>query len=302
MSEKRERGIGRQRKPQAPTPQPLDRASTNQPIDQMATARYTSYQDQTTQVRPGQPFDEPMTIPTSAPRASASGAGRRTMGPQSSQSLVPMKPNAERERALAVANTAAGTTTTLIPGAKKYRAPAVRLIPRRNGPRSAIAQFAVSMIVTAILISVLTLSTPLGQASAMSADGPMQSYTSAIPWIPTPTPKPTPRPTPPPYRPPAGANPGQQAVINDIVAVFGSYSQGALNIARCESSYDPNAWNSYPILNSHASGVFQILYPSTWNTTSYSGSSPFNADANIHAAYEIFRRDGYSWREWQCQP
>jgi hypothetical protein len=86
------------------------------------------------------------------------------------------------------------------------------------------------------------------------------------------------------------------------VAVFGSYSQGALAISKCESGYDPNAWNSYPILNSHASGVFQILYPSTWNTTSYASQSPFNADANIHAAYQIFKRDGYSWREWQCKP
>jgi hypothetical protein len=24
--------------------------------------------------------------------------------------------------------------------------------------------------------------------------------------------------------------------------------------------------------------------------------------ANIHAAYEIFKRDGYSWREWACKP
>jgi hypothetical protein len=161
------------------------------------------------------------------------------------------------------------------------------------------------MIVTAMLISALTLSTPLGQAAAMGVNGPSLAYAGVVPWIPTPTPTatPTPRPTPTPiYMPPAGSNPGQQAVISAIVAVFGSYSQGALAIAKCESGYDPNAWNSYPILNSHASGVFQVLYPSTWNTTSYAGSSPFNADANIHAAYQIFSRDGYSWREWQCKP
>ena len=54
--------------------------------------------------------------------------------------------------------------------------------------------------------------------------------------------------------------------------------------------------------NSHASGVFQILYPSTWDGTSYAAQSPFDYNANIHAAFEIFSRDGYSWREWECKP
>ncbi|HEU5345247.1 MAG TPA: hypothetical protein VFU60_12930, partial [Ktedonobacterales bacterium] len=172
-------------------------------------------------------------------------------------------------------------------------------VPRRKGPRSAITQFVVSMIVTALLVSALALSTPLGQAAALNVNGPLHTYASAAPWLPTPTPTPKPANS---FRPPAGANPGQQAIINEIVAVFGQYSQGALAISKCESGYDPNAWNSYPILNSHASGVFQILYPSTWNTTSYASQSPFNADANIHAAYQIFKRDGYSWREWECKP
>ena len=97
-------------------------------------------------------------------------------------------------------------------------------------------------------------------------------------------------------------NPGQQAIIDKITAVFGAYAPGAINIARCESGFDPNARNVIAIGGSHASGVFQILYPSTWNGTSYKSYSPYDADANIHAAYEIFRRDGYSWREWACKP
>ena len=274
------------------------------------------------------PFDEPMTAPTrrartltsapsvtrfsrsttGAPSAArrtrknrangASGAGREA--PQT-QALAPLKTGAERERALAAVNAASDTPTTLIPGGRVSRAPSPRVVPRRIGPHSAITQFAVSMIVTALLVSALALSTPLGKAAALDVGGPAQAYTGAAPWLPTPTPTPKPTPTLG-FRPPAGANPGQQAIIDKIVAVFGSYAQGALGVARCESGYDPNAWNSYPILNSHASGVFQILYPSTWNTTSYASSSPFNADANIHAAYQIFQRDGYSWREWQCQP
>lgn len=313
MSEQRNRDMKRRGAQQTPsTARPLpDSSSSKAPIDQLPTARYSAPAEQAPNA-PVETLDDPMTLPTRAARTLTSGAalrktsvsspGRASGGPQTSQGLVPLKTGAERERALAVANAASETKTTLIPGAKKYRAPALSIAPRRSGPRSAIAQFAVSMIVTALVISVLTLSTPLGAAATMSANGPALAYAGALPWIPTPTPSPTPKPTPIPYRPPAGANPGQQAVINDIVAVFGSYSQGALNIAHCESGYDPNAYNSYPILNSHASGVFQILYPSTWNTTSYSGYSPFDADANIHAAYEIFKRDGYSWREWQCKP
>ena len=87
------------------------------------------------------------------------------------------------------------------------------------------------------------------------------------------------------------------SVQSEIVAVFGRYANAALAVARCESGYNPNAKNP----SSSASGVFQFLH-STWLTTSYAGYSPFNASANIHAAYQVFSRDGYSWREWECQP
>jgi hypothetical protein len=113
-----------------------------------------------------------------------------------------------------------------------------------------------------------------------------------------PAPRPVVRPAPP--APPPTAS--QQAVIAEIQAVFGGYAASALAIARCESGYNASAVNPVVVLGSHAEGVFQILYPSTWNTTSYAGQSPFNYDANIHAAYQIFARDGFSWREWQCQP
>jgi Transglycosylase SLT domain len=87
------------------------------------------------------------------------------------------------------------------------------------------------------------------------------------------------------------------SVAGTIYQVFGPYAPSALNIARCESGLNPGAYNAA----SHASGIFQILYPSTWSSTPYSGYSPFNAWANINAAHTIFVRDGYSWREWQCQ-
>jgi LysM repeat protein len=89
------------------------------------------------------------------------------------------------------------------------------------------------------------------------------------------------------------------SIINEV---FGSDAPAALRIAMCESTLNPNAVNSTPIGGSHAEGLFQILYPSTWSTTSQAGASPFNARANAIAAHEIFMRDGHSWREWACQP
>jgi hypothetical protein len=92
----------------------------------------------------------------------------------------------------------------------------------------------------------------------------------------------------------------QPAPAGSIVAminqVFGAYAAGAINVARCESGLNPGAYNP-----SGASGLFQIM-PGTWAGTSEAGQSPFNAYANILAAHQIFVRDGYSWREWTCQP
>ncbi len=116
---------------------------------------------------------------------------------------------------------------------------------------------------------------------------------------------PTPVPTSPPTQTtpipvPTGSSPGQSSVIAMIEQVFGPYAQGALQVAKCESGYNPNAYNPISIGGSHAEGVFQILYPSTWMGTSEAASSPYNASANIRAAHEIFVRDGYSWRQWSC--
>ena len=103
--------------------------------------------------------------------------------------------------------------------------------------------------------------------------------------------------------PPVSHTPSTSAAGNNasvegmIYQTFGPSAPSALNVARCESGLNPGAYNSA----SHASGVFQIMYPSTWSSTPYSGYSPFNAWANINAAHVIFVRDGYSWREWQCQ-
>ncbi len=99
--------------------------------------------------------------------------------------------------------------------------------------------------------------------------------------------------TAPPVAPPAPVAGSIPAMITQI---FGAYGPGAINVARCESGLNPGAHNP-----SGASGLFQIM-PGTWAGTSQAGSSPYNAQANAIAAHEIFVRDGYSWREWTCQP
>jgi murein DD-endopeptidase MepM/ murein hydrolase activator NlpD len=86
-----------------------------------------------------------------------------------------------------------------------------------------------------------------------------------------------------------------------IAQVFGAYAPQALAVARCESGYNPGAWNPTPVWDGeHAQGVFQII-PSTY-ARSGEGGSVWNAWDNINAAYRIFARDGYSWREWACKP
>ena len=90
-----------------------------------------------------------------------------------------------------------------------------------------------------------------------------------------------------------------RGLINDV---FGADATAATHIAMCESSLNPYAVNGIAIGGSHAKGLFQILHPSTWSTTSQAGMSPFDARANAIAAHEIFVRDGHSWREWACHP
>lgn len=98
------------------------------------------------------------------------------------------------------------------------------------------------------------------------------------------------------------ASQNHSSVVRTIYQVFGAYGSAAVRVANCESSLNPNAYNYITIGNSHAAGLFQVLYPSTWYTTSQGSTSPYNAYTNAVAAHEIFVRDGYSWREWVCQP
>lgn len=222
--------------------------------------------------------------------------------PAAPRELVPVPPPGTDASSLMVPRTS-DSRPVLIRGTRRApRAPLYRVVPRRARPRSFATQFLLALSITVAMCSVVALASPLNGVAGLGSG--FQVYANAIPWVPTPTstPKPTAIPAPQTGAYPAhGVDPGTQVVINEIKAVFGQYASSALVIARCESGYDPNAWNSYPIGNSHASGVFQILYPSTWEGTSYAAQNPYNYVYNIKAAYEIFSRDGYSWREWACK-
>ncbi len=104
------------------------------------------------------------------------------------------------------------------------------------------------------------------------------------------------------YAPVTQAHQSSASVTDMINQVFGPDGPAATRVAQCESSLNPNAYNPLSIGGSHAEGIFQVLYPSTWAGTSSSALSPYDAMANISAAHEIFVRDGHSWREWVCQP
>ena len=97
-----------------------------------------------------------------------------------------------------------------------------------------------------------------------------------------------------------GAHPSQQlsgSYADMIHQVFGVYGDGAVQVAMCESSLNPRAYNG--VLG--AAGLFQII-PGTFASTSYRGQSVYDPVANIEAAHEIFARDGNSWSEWACKP
>jgi hypothetical protein len=183
--------------------------------------------------------------------------------------------------------------------------------PGWSRPRPLWMHTLIALLAVAVLGGACYAAVPLGNGQRHW--NPFSNLASIVDYAPTPTPTPTPRPIPtqrpvlayhPTPKPvstyvyiPAPPNPGSNAVVAEIEAVFGPYSSSALAVARCESGYDPNAHNP-----SGAEGVFQIMYPGTWDTTPYASQSPYNYVANINAAYYIFVRDGYSWREWQCQP
>ncbi len=186
---------------------------------------------------------------------------------------------------------------TLIPSAPARKRASAGTSARRRaaGWKAAAVQWVGLCLLALVMVGSLLQVTGLQPAQQIwlaLQTGPVGSF--FVPPTPTPTPRPTPKPPPLP--------PGSGQVVSIIKSVFGSYADAAIAVARCESGLNPSAVNPTSIGGSHATGLFQILYPSTWRTTSQANNSPYDATANTKAAYEIFKRDGYNWHEWVCQP
>jgi len=155
--------------------------------------------------------------------------------------------------------------------------------PRKTAPRFPVAR------VARVIVTPAPVTTP----APVVTSTPAPVVTATVP-----TPVPT-----QPVATPAPSSGGSGSIVSMIDQVFGADAPTAVQIATCESGLNPNAYNPTSIGGSHAAGLFQILYPSTWYTTpqGQAGLSPYDAMANIQAAHSIFVRDGYSWREWVCQ-
>ena len=90
--------------------------------------------------------------------------------------------------------------------------------------------------------------------------------------------------------------------IQDIIVAaasrWGADANQLLRVAKCESGYNPNAYNA----SSGASGLFQFL-PSTWAANSvragYSGASPFDPVASANTAAMMFRNGQAG--QWVCK-
>lgn len=86
-----------------------------------------------------------------------------------------------------------------------------------------------------------------------------------------------------------------------VGVVLGWPVDGALRVARCESLHRPDAWNPTALGGSHASGSWQVLYPSTWRSTDVGRAidAPFNPYVNAFAAARVWQRQGDSFAEWK---
>ena len=74
----------------------------------------------------------------------------------------------------------------------------------------------------------------------------------------------------------------------------------ALNIIKCESGGDPNAYNA----SSGASGLFQHLkqyWDARATAAGFPGASPFNAEANIAASAYLLYAPGGGPQHWSCK-
>jgi hypothetical protein len=146
--------------------------------------------------------------------------------------------------------------------------------------RSRTMRVSLAAVLAGLLLVTLFAVTPL----TVGASGGANTFLANVGLATLPTATPTVTPTPDPYYGNAPVpDPGKAVIVAKIQQVFGSYSDQAMRIVACESQFDTNNYNPISILGSHAEGIFQILYPSTWNGTPYRNYSPYDWNYNIPA-------------------
>lgn len=97
--------------------------------------------------------------------------------------------------------------------------------------------------------------------------------------------------TPAPYVPPAGA---PEWAVSLICAEHYTWDcNSALNVARCESNFSPNAYNP-----SGATGIFQMM--PMWASL-IDGGDLFDPALNVLAAHRLYVMTS-GWSHWACRP
>lgn len=113
-------------------------------------------------------------------------------------------------------------------------------------------------------------------------------------------PKPVEKPKPVP-KPKASVGNVEQ-IVRDAARKYGINEEHFVKIARCESTFNPNAVNKNYYENGHPSGLFQHIsgyWPKRAATYGHAGASVFDPVANAEVTAQMFR-DGQS-KLWECR-
>lgn len=92
-----------------------------------------------------------------------------------------------------------------------------------------------------------------------------------------------------------------EQIVREAARKYGINEEHFVNIARCESTFNPNAVNTSYYENGHPSGLFQHIsgyWPARAAKYGYAGASVFDAVANANVTAGMFR-DGAS-NLWEC--
>ena len=95
---------------------------------------------------------------------------------------------------------------------------------------------------------------------------------------------------------------GVEQIIVDAANKHGIDPKYALDIARCESSLNPNAVNYNYYENGNPSGLFQHIsgyWPARAAKYGYAGASVFDATANANVTMAMWRDGGMGL--WECK-